>query len=814
MHEQSLAYAFPLLAPWRSGPFVLARDGSLCVFIETSGRDPDGLSGDDYANTTLVAQNAMTALPPAVRVQTYFWHAQDRAPSARVRNHEIVDRIERARHAHLSAKRLYRTRLLTVLSLPTGARAGRADFTELVSSIFLAPFDSEARARVKRVFSLSSAVSFLESTLDAAARALRDSSEAYCRRWSLHADTRVLERADTWTWCRALATLSTAPFNQPASAPQDHWYASMLHGRAYNCAVAGTEYLKLEVPTRYARACSIVRFHGRIEPGFWARATPAAITVPGDFVLATNVRHLDSIEKSMTFTGAHNEIQRARFNLMHALSGERNTNDATRRVHDRREQELVNAEHTIDRWARAHVMAFAIGDTAEEARNTSLALDTALSQASTTPVWEVPGLFDTYRALQPGAAAMAPRELILTGVQAAAVGLHYRYSQGATTVADLNDEEPLIYLETLDGQPFGLSPFVGEKATVIGVGATRSGKTFFKNVTAAHFAKYGGVYAALDFDHGSEPLVRLFGEDATLFRHDAGMNPFVVAECTGPFRAHLTELVLAMLRSNNDPEMRELAEGEQGMLDLAIESTLQLPPELQSLSHFATHLPMKMRAKVGRWLREGEGRYASLLDAREDRVGLLDRRITAFNLAGIKSDPAALGPVVTEILWRIRLAIEDLRRLRQVKRVAFDEAHLVLRHPIIGRFIAYLCRTAAKHRASVELWSHLPEEFAEAPDWAAIRAAASTFMFTAVPDADATRYMDVFNITAHDVEIIRSLTPKRDVYVIQPDTGLRKRLVLDADPTIRRLMSSRAVDVADQLDREREAAPIALSLTA
>lgn len=802
MRELPLHYAFPVLVPWRGGPFVLCRDGSLSAFIETSGRDPDGLSSEAYVDTTLVAANAMTPLPPAVRAQTYFWHAQDRAPVPRPRGHAIVDRIESARHAHLSGKKLYRTRLLTVLSLPTSALAGSSEFTDLVSSIFVAPFDAEARKRLQRLFSLSSTLTYLESTLDAATRALHDSVDTYCRRWSLHAETRLLDTAEVWTWCRALATLDPKTFATPAPAPADHWYASMLHGRAYTCTVNGTEYLKLETPTRYARACSLVRFHGRIEPGFWARSTPAAITVPGDFVLATNTRHLDAIQKTLTFGNARNEIERQRFKLMAAMLRTDNDRDPTQKVHDRRAEELAQAESTVDRWARSQVLAVAIGDTPEEARSTSLALDTSFSQASITPVWEVPGLFDAYRALQPGAAANRPRELVISGIKAAAIGLHYRYSQGATTVADLNGEEPLMYLETLDGQAFGLSPFVGEKGTVLGIGATRTGKTFFKNCSAAHGAKYDGIFAALDFDHGSEPLVKLFGNDAALFRHDTGMNPFAVADRSGPFRAHLTELVLAMLRANDDPSMRELAEGEQALLDQALEATLALPKELQSLSDFATHLPKSMRQKLGRWLRNGEGRYAGLLDAQTDRVGMLERRITAFNLAGIKSDAAALGPVVTEILWRIRLAIEDLSRLRQVKRVAFDEAHLVLRHPVIGPFIAYLCRTAAKHRGSVELWSHLPEEFAEARDWPAIRAAASTLMFTAVPDADRDRYMSVFNITAADVEIIRTLTPKRDVYVIQPDTGLRKRLVFDADPTIRQLMSSRAVDVADQRDRD------------
>lgn len=804
MRTLPLQYAFPLLAPWRDTPFVLTRDGSLCAFVVHSGRDPDGMSSDDFLNTTLIAQTALAALPPAVRVQNYFWHMRDRTPPPRERGEPVCDGIERARAAHLAQKMLYRTRVLHVITLPTAALAGKTDLITLITSLMMAPFEAEARARIARAVSFDCTYRYFAATLDASVRGLGDAVDAYRRRWSLYAETELLEPRAAWSWVRALATLSSQPFEQAAPAPSDHWYASALHGEAYVCQVDASEYLKVETPARFARSASLVRFHGAVQPGFWARANPAAMTVPGDFVLATNVRHLSALQKALAFTQAKHELDRARFDLAAALANRKpDERDPKREIYGELAKELARAEALPDTWARAHVMAFAIGDTAEAARTTALALDTAFVQANTTPVWEVPGLFDAYRALQPGAAAFAPRELMLTGTQVAAINLHYRHSQGVDVVTDLGGEEPQIYLETMDGQPFGFSPFLGEKATIIGVGATRSGKTFFKNVTAAHFGKYAGMYVALDFDHGSEPVARLFGRDAGVFRHDAGLNPFrAIGGNLSAFKAHLTSLVLAILRSNDDPGMRSLAEGEQVLIDHAVDATLALPRELQTLSHFATHLPGRTRTKLARWLSVDQGRYGEYLDRADDSIGLLSRRFTAFNLAALKSDETALGPILTEILWRIRLAFEDLSRLRLPKRAAFDEAHLVLRHPVLGPFIAYLCRTAAKHKASVELWSHLPEEYADAKDWPAIRAAASTFLFTAVQDADPARYREVFNITAQDVAVIRSLVPKRDVYLIQPETGLRKRLVLDADPAMRALMSSTANDVAARLEAE------------
>jgi type IV secretion system protein VirB4 len=466
----------------------------------------------------------------------------------------------------------------------------------------------------------------------------------------------------------------------------------------------------------------------------------------------------------------------------------------------RKQGELLEAEDGDDSYSRAHLIVAALGNTAEAARDTAMALDASLSQASVLPVWESAGALDAYLALQPGAKPYEPRALMLNSFQTAATGLHYKIHQGATRVEEVGGDEPVMVLETKDGQPYGFSPWVGEKATIIGIGPPGSGKTFFQNLTGAHWGKYRGLFVTADFDHGGEVVPRLYGQDGAIFDGAAGMNPFrAQGPVPGEFRAHMTRLCMAMLRANDDPAMQSLAAGEQAHIDRAIAQTVALPPHLQTLSNFVHHLPQELMAKFSRWVSTGEGRYSAYLDAEDDRVGRLDRLATAFNLTRIRDDDAARGPIVLELLWRVTTAFEDLSRLREPKKLKLDEARLALRDPIIGPYIAEKAVTWRKFKASLELWSQDPEHFATATHWDAIRGSASMFVFTAAPDLNADSYRSVFGLTATDVDTIRTLTPKREIYLVQAETGVRKRLIVDADADARRWASSTADQVAASL---------------
>lgn len=173
----------------------------------------------------------------------------------------------------------------------------------------------------------------------------------------------------------------------------------------------------------------------------------------------------------------------------------------------------------------------------------------------------------------------AYRDMAFNTAQTGAAALIYRSDEGGSAWG-LQKEEPVSYLESSDGVPFGYSMFIGDKCFVIGVGPARSGKIFFKHCIASPMQKYNGFYSGLDIDAGTEPVAHYFHDASAVFRLSddgyGGFNPFAVATGAGDveFKAHLIELLRIMIEDNERAEMHEFTDIEQLDIDKAIDRTL------------------------------------------------------------------------------------------------------------------------------------------------------------------------------------------------------------------------------------------------
>jgi type IV secretion system protein VirB4 len=811
---------FRVIGPWGDTPYVLTHDGWLLAFLEHSGRDPDGRSAADFDASLLTALNARGNLPREVSVQEYLLHAQDQAPTPRVRKSDVANRLLANRTSHLQTKHLSRTRLLTVIAIQTEAMSRQVSFVDMVTWALAAPFDSNSRARLKRVFSLSSSHRFLRSAIDHAATRLRDVIQTYIDRLSIHDLHRQLSIQEAWTWCSVLATTDAGLFYNPTPAPADDWYLILSRADQRVVHHDGLDYWLDGNSGTYARMASISRFDERTQPAFWVRNKPPITGAPGNFLCAINATRLTPLREAMAWKLANDGVDRARLNLGKMFLSLIGTNKGEAVDADpvlaRQAQELRDAQALGEAWWDVSISLMAFDRSPANARTTAMAIDNACSQAGVTATWESPLVIDAHRSMQPGAKPLPPRTHLLNTAQCAAVGLLWSHSQGERAVKDLGGEEPLYYLETRDGQLFGFSPFVGEKSGVLGVGPTRSGKTFLKNAILSHLPKYDdSCLVSYDYDPGSECLAHLYRDDAALFRGAHGLNPFTsFRPGLTTFRPHFSRLIAAMLASNSDPAMQRMDDGDQAALDAALNAILQLPTQLRTLSTFAEHLPKRLRDKLSRWVRGGDARYADLMDAQSDRIGLIERAVTVFSVPELRDDIAGRIPVATEILYRTATAFEDPSRRNQIKVMTLDEAHLALKDPQFARFLSEKARTWAKFRASLWLLTQQPHELLAVQDWEAIRTAASTYFFTAAPEIDRSAYREAFGLTDADMTEISQLVPKREVYLVQPETGLRKVLILDPDAYTRTFASSTAHVVAERDARiEREGFDAAMTST-
>jgi type IV secretion system protein VirB4 len=415
----------------------------------------------------------------------------------------------------------------------------------------------------------------------------------------------------------------------------------------------------------------------------------------------------------------------------------------------------------------------------------------------------VAGLPLAYKAVQAGGQVHSVRNATVTLSRAAAMSLSARSTTGSATVPDLGDEEAQYVLETADGQPFWYSPYVGGRAFTIAVGPTRSGKTFFKNTLSAHFLKYGGFVRALDIDPGTETLAAAWGKDGGVVRLDAeaggrrkGLNPFVAADAEedSGFVAHLLDLGQALLAANDTVETQRLERHEQLTFDAAVKATLRLPPEMRSLEHLVAHLPRETQEKFARWV--SGGAYDGIFNGVEDGIGALDTPLGVINLQAYRDDLRVLRPLFLDLFFRVSRLFEAAPHRALPKQLDIDEAH----HPLaIAAFRAFLLkkvRTWAKHNASITLWTQSPGDYLAIEGWDAIRTAASTFIFLADGQMDDDLYKRAFRLTDGMCAAIRRLVPRREAFIVQPEAGIAKTVILEAEPEQRVINTSHPREAA------------------
>ena len=306
---------------------------------------------------------------------------------------------------------------------------------------------------------------------------------------------------------------------------------------------------------------------------------------------------------------------------------------------------------------------------------------------------------------------------------------------------------------------------------------------------ALHSLKYNGLYYALDVDAGTEPLAGVLGENGSVFRvydesnDSGGFNLFT--SCRGQndlaFKTHFVQQIRRMLSTNMTQADRELTADEQREIDGALEATLALPDDMRSMSFFFSHLNHDLAHKLVRWVRgdqshnRADGIYAQLTDSEHDAVGV-STRFKVFNFQNLKNDIDQRGVAYAEVFHRIIQDFESPQLRGVPKFFDVDEAHIPLQDPYFQQWFTQGVVTWNKYNVIPSLWTQSIEEMIKLERFEAIRAAASTMLFTHDHDLSDELYQKHLGLTPGECAAIRSLIPKRQIYIIQREIGVSRRL--------------------------------------
>lgn len=783
----------------RVGDYCLTKHSTLLGAVELDGVDPDGLTENDFMALAAISRTIYNSLPETVKsITQYYIHMDNARIKFKDRDRPKSHYLSKRRERFLEGKRLSATRIVHFFEIKPNENLTKLSPADFLKHLVLAARKETSRDVLKRYLSSQQQVVIYEKELRRQKEEVDEILSEVQARWDTVSGCKLLKAPQLWSYLKFLANMEPAELYDGLDdkIPDEQWDAKLANGDIEPVRVDNIDMLKFYgIENSYARILSVTRFEQEdeyIEPGLWSCKKYSPARLPGNYVVMCRYLPLSRRQQKKMFKEKKDALQRKNLSVVDILRGE--MENLTRK--EKRQQmkpairekleAIEEAEGLEERWGTAQSAVAVLGKSVRNVNRTIKALTKSLRISGISTVVETIDLPHCYRSILPGGAGHSLRNINVNSSQFGALTLINRPHEGQITVEDLKGEEAQYILFSADGTPFHYSPYVGGLSITIGIGPSRSGKTFLKNSIASHFLKYGGVYRAIDIDPGTEPLAQFFGEDGSIFRMDddasKGFNFFQSAR--GPydtlFFEHARAMIMQMIRSNDDESLQKLAEGDQEEIDFAIKEALGLPEHLRCLSAMHGLCSSSVKRKLARWC--GQGHFAPLFDQLKDAIGSIDKQVAVFNLAGIKNNTHLLPLAMSEIFFRVTRMFEDKNQIDVPKFLEVDEAHALLKFKYMCDYLIQSARTWGKWQGGIGLWSQAAKEFVKIEDWDVFRAQVTTFIFTADPALDTAQYRKIFDLTEGECEAIKKLRPKREAYIIQRDLGISKSFIIDVEP--------------------------------
>jgi len=733
--------------------------------------------------------------------------------------------LSKRRQTFINNQNLSSSSLVHFFELSPSEKLSQLGFIDLFKHIVKSPFDHASREVVSRHYSSTKSILCYIEELERQSSNLHDYLDDVVSRWEGVFSPKKMILKEIWSFSKFIANLNHYYLDgaYTADPPKSGWDCALSDGDRTLVRAGNMDLIKLNSSEPvYARIMSVNNFKGAsVAAGMWAKGKQSPVGQTGNFLLMMRFKPLSNAQKDSMFRSKESGLNRQNYDLMGMLSSNRQqVSELERRalmkpVIKKALDDLGEAEMIDDLWGRGHASIVIWSNNLSSIRAQSVRMKRAADRVNLNTCWEGVGLPRAYKTLQIAGQPFTLRDIPITATQFAAASLLYAPSIGQKTVPDLDNEEAQYVFIGEDGTPFHYSPFVNERAVVIGVGPIRSGKSFTKNTLASHFAKYGGFIQGIDLDQGLEPVAMSFGEDGGIYRTedhaDAGFNPFASlqgGDSDKIFINHLRSLMILMIASNDNEEMKTVTAEEQLSLDRAIVDTIRIDSRLHRLGTVVRHCVTSLQRKLSRWVYAidggDDGLYAQYFDSKEDAVGAVDKPVMAYNLKSIKDNHIVLPLVMAEIFFRTTRAFEDLSKTHIPKYLDIDEAHVMLGMDYTAEYLVRFVRTSGKYKAGIGLWSQNPAEFGAIKGWSAIRSAASTFFFMSDPNMDEEQYKEVFKLTTGECDAIKNLKPKFEAFIIQRDLGIAKKVILSVESEQYVVSTSKGSETKIRNDNFRE----------
>ena len=348
----------------------------------------------------------------------------------------------------------------------------------------------------------------------------------------------------------------------------------------------------------------------------------------------------------------------------------------------------------------------------------------------------------------------------------------------------------LAILETQWRTPYYYDLFKGDVGHTLVLGATGAGKSFALNFLLVQALQYDPRILILDLGGSYRWLTQFLGGGYMELspETDAGggfrLRPFSLPAGERTF-GFLAGWIARLLRIGG----WTLGGEDPSEIRARVEDIYAFAPARRTLGVLVRSLPSKMWPAMGRW--HGSGAWGRYFDNAADADDLNFEDWQAIDMAGAAEHEDLCEAALFYLLERLRLALENPDETARVKLMVVDEAWRYLQDPAVLSYLAEAAKTWRKKNAALIIATQSAVDVTGTAGAEALLESMPTKLFLANPDLP-DKAAETFRLNPSEVNTIRGLIPKRELYLRRTDAAGILRL--EVDPASYWLYTSSPVD--------------------
>ena len=358
----------------------------------------------------------------------------------------------------------------------------------------------------------------------------------------------------------------------------------------------------------------------------------------------------------------------------------------------------------------------------------------------------------------------------------------------------------LAILETQWRTPYYYDLFKGDVGHTLVLGATGAGKSFTLNFLLVQALQYDPRILILDLGGSYRWLTQFLGGGYMELspEGDAGggfrLRPFSLPAGERTF-AFLAGWISRLLRIGG----WTLGGEDPSEIRARVEDIYAFAPQRRTLGVLVRSLPSKMWPAMGRW--HGDGAWGRYFDNAADGEDLNFEDWQVIDMAGAAEHEDLCEAALFYLLERLRLSLENPDETARVKLMVVDEAWRYLQDPAVLSYLAEAAKTWRKKNAALVIATQSAVDVTGTAGAEALLESMPTKLFLANPELPE-KAADTFRLNPSEVNTIRGLIPKRELYLRRTDAAGILRL--EVDPASYWLYTSSPVDAHKRAEAVRK----------